>query len=200
MAGGVGCGRETAPFDDGTVIAPNANIPESVIIAKIREAADKPTGALTKADLEKVLWLQLFSYDITDLAPLAGLKKLRWLLLSSNKLTDEQLKHLAGLKDLFFLCLSNNKLTDITPLSELTDLQELNLSGNTVSDLAPLAGLKKLEKLILSYNQITDLTSLTGLARLKELLLFKNPGLTNAKIAQLQNALPRCEIKHDPDK
>ena len=55
------------------MIAPNKNMPESVIIAKIRDAADKPTGELTKEDLEKVLWLQLFAYDITDLTPLAGL-------------------------------------------------------------------------------------------------------------------------------
>ena len=69
-----------------------------VIEAAIRTAAKKPTGELTKADLEKVTELNLRYKQITSLTGLEKLTQLKMLVLGYNQLTDvkglEQLTHL----------------------------------------------------------------------------------------------------------
>ena len=54
------------------------------IEAAIRQAANKPTGELTKVDLEKVTWLNFSGYQLTDVSALAGLKQLKLLDLQGN--------------------------------------------------------------------------------------------------------------------
>ena len=55
------------------------------------------------------------------------------------------------------------------------------------------ADLEKVTHLNLSSNQLTDVKGLEKLTQLKVLGLI-NPDLTKAQIAELQKALPNCEI------
>ena len=55
---------------------------------EIRKAANKPTGELTKADLEKVTRLELRVKKLTDVKGLQKLTQLKFLFLEDNKLTD----------------------------------------------------------------------------------------------------------------
>ena len=104
-----------------------------VIEAAIRKSIKKPEGELTKADLEKVTWLNL--YD--------------------NRLTD--VKGLEKLTELTLLNLDDNKLTDVKGLEKLTQLKTLNLSGNKLTEVPK--GLEKLTKLkFLVLNNNPDLT------------------------------------------
>ena len=89
------------------------------IEAAIRKRLKKPTGELTKADLEKVN-----SLDIR-----------------SNQLTDGT--GLENLTQLTKLGLGRNRLTDVTVLKELTQLVELNLGGNPSLTKAQIAELQK---------------------------------------------------------
>jgi len=73
-----------------------------VIEAAIRKAAKKPTGELTKADLEKVTRLSLKNIQLTEVPK--GLEKL-------TQLTS--------------LHLWKNQITDLTPLKDLTQLTTL---------------------------------------------------------------------------
>ena len=77
-----------------------------VIEAAIRKAAKKPTGELTKADLEKVTRLYLHDNQLTDVKGL------------------EKLTQLDGLQ------LENNQLTDVKGLENLTQLTSLHLWQN----------------------------------------------------------------------
>ena len=61
-------------------------------------------------------------------------------------------------------------------------------------------GLTQLKLVILIGNQLTDVTALKGLTQLTELHLLGNPDLTKAQIAELQKALPKCEIFSNPTK
>ncbi len=65
-------------------VVPNSPKAKAAIEAAIRKAVGKPTGELTKADVEKVTRLDLEGNQITDLKPLAGLTKLELLYLSGN--------------------------------------------------------------------------------------------------------------------
>jgi Leucine-rich repeat (LRR) protein len=99
------------------------------IEAAIRRAAKKPTGKLTKADLEKVTELKLSYKQLTEVPK--GLEKLTQLTvldISLNKLTD--VKGLEKLTKLTFLSLYGNNLTSVKGLEKLTLLTELWLRDN----------------------------------------------------------------------
>ena len=96
-----------------------------VIEAAIRKAAKKPTGELTKADLEKVTELNLNRSQLTDVKGLEKLTQLKSLYLSQNKLTD--VKGLEKLTELTELWLYENQLTDVKGLEKLTQITKLNL-------------------------------------------------------------------------
>ena len=90
-----------------------------VIEVTIRKAVNKPTGELTKADLEKVTKLNFGGKNLTDVK---GLEKL------------------THLKRLF---LSGNRLTDVKGLEKLNQLTKLGLSENPALTKAQIAQLQK---------------------------------------------------------
>ena len=63
-----------------------------------------------------------------------------------------------------------------------------------------LEKLTKLTKLELRGNRLTSLKGLEKLTQLTELYLQRNPDLTKAQIAELQKALPKCDISSNPKK
>ena len=88
---------------------------QSAIVEKaIRKSLKKPTGELTKADLEKVTRLGLVSTQITDagLKELAKLKQLTVLHLAETQVTDAGLNDVAKMKQLKLLTLGRTKVTD----------------------------------------------------------------------------------------
>jgi len=56
------------------------------------------------------------------------------------------------------------------------------------------ADYEKVTRLYFSFNKLTDVKGLEKLMRLTGLDLNGNPDLTKAQIADLQKALPKCEI------
>jgi hypothetical protein len=179
-------------------VVPNSPKTKAAIEAAIRKTAGKPTGELTKADLEKMtgrdVLLDIRSKNITDLTPLAGLTNLVELQIGLNQITD--LTPLVGLTKLEHVAIGGNQITDLTPLAGWTEMHTLGLDRNQITDLKPLAGLKELKTLGLGVNQITDLTPLAGLTKLESLRLQYNPNLTKVEIDKLQKALPECKIEH----
>ena len=127
-----------------------ANIADPIVEKEIRkrlkflESTTKPTGELTKADLEKVDLLNLSENQLTEVPK--GLEKLT------------QLERLA---------LWKNKLTTVKGLEKLTQLTELHLNDNRLSNVKGLENLTQLETLNLRDNQLTDVKGLEKLTQLK---------------------------------
>jgi Leucine-rich repeat (LRR) protein len=119
-----------------------------------------------------VVMLDLDLNQISDLAPLAGLTRLRELRLLGNRITD--ISPIGGLTNLENLNLAFNQIADISPLSALTRLSSLSLSSNIIADISPLSGLTNLTWLSLGRNQITDISPLSGLHHLGMLSLSHN--------------------------
>ena len=149
---------------------------EKFIEAEIRYELNKPTGELTKADLEKVTELWLNGNQLTDVKGLEKLTKLKELYLAKNQLTN--VKGLEKLWQLTRLHLHSNQLTDVKGLEKLTQLTHLNLTSN----------------------KLTSVTGLENLTQLTHLYLENNPDLTKAQIDELQKALPKCTIISNPTK
>jgi len=91
----VGCGKKDDP--NTGVVNPNkpspkavpVNIADPIVEKAIRKSLKKPTGELTKADLEKVARLSLKNNQLTEVPKdLEKLNQLTHLILSNNQLTD----------------------------------------------------------------------------------------------------------------
>ena len=101
------------------------------------------------------------------------------------------------------LSLFLNRLTDpnaLAGLGELAKLEWLFLDYNTLPDISVLARLKKLKQLGLEGSRVKDVSALAELKQLEKLYLSFNPALTKSEINKLQQALPKCDIRHNAKK
>jgi hypothetical protein len=120
---------------------------------------------LAKLPLLEVVALN--STGITNLTPLAGLRKLRNL--NARFCPLPHLQALAGISTLQVLLCDSSSIEDLTPLCDLRALQQLYLSATQVNDLSPLSGLRALQGLTVASTQVRDLSPLRGLSALQRL-------------------------------
>jgi internalin A len=138
--------------------------------------------------------LDLTGLSVRDLRPIAGLPKLKKLVLDRNpvrdltplgKLTQLQvlsvnqssLKQLDGVETIVglqALSIDRTLVRDLGPIAGVVGLRELAARGNRLTNIAPIAGLKGLRYLALEHNRIEELTPLTFLTGLEELHLSNN--------------------------
>lgn len=141
--------------------------------------------------LKELKSLVLFNTRVTDLAPLAGLTRLQILNLSGTQITD--LAPLAGLPGLHILNLGRTRVTDFSPLASMVSLRILTLDSTQIIDLRPLMGITGLQNLNLNDTRITDVTPLSNLKALTTLQLYDTritdlaplAGLTDLETLQL---------------
>jgi Leucine-rich repeat (LRR) protein len=113
---------------------------------------------------------------------------------STGELTE------ADLEKVTKLYLHQTQLADVKGLEKCTQLTELWFQFNQLTSVKGLENLTKLESLSLNDNQLTDVKGLEKLMKLRRLYLTDNPDLTKAQIAELQKALPKCDILSNPTK
>ncbi len=149
-----------------------------IVEEAIREHLEKPTGELTKADLEKVTSLPLTATQITDAGfkELAKLKNLTYLNLTGIKITDAGLKEIAKCRSLKSLILWHTQITDagLKEVAKLQNLETLNLTNTQITD----AGLKEVAKL----------------AQLR-ILTLHDTQVTKAGVIELHKTLPKCGVR-----
>ena len=114
---------------------------DPIVERTVHKQLKKPTGELTKADLEKVKRLFLSGNQLTDVKGLEKLTKLMELRLDYNKLTS--VKGLEKLNQLTSLNLLGNKLTNVKGLENLTQLTYLHLRDNPDLTKAQIDELQK---------------------------------------------------------
>ena len=124
-----------------------------VIEAAIRRAAKKPTGELTKADLEKVTKLVLEDQRLLEV--------------------PKEVEKLTSLKE---LSLMKNRFYDVTSLEKFTQLEKLNLTGNQLTDVKGLEKLTDLRELFLRDNPSLTEAQIDQLQKaLPECLIYSDP-------------------------
>lgn len=133
-----------------------------------------------------------YHYTSATFAPLRYCTDLMMLDLGHCDITS--IEGLAGLKKLRVLILADNKISDISPLAGLEDLEYVELFLNRkIRDFTPLANKEKLVDLNIYYCPIQDVSPLMTCANLKRLWLGEC-GLDNGQIGKLRKALPDCRI------
>ncbi len=138
------------------------------------------------------------SLDLDDLSikrtSIPRLNLYQWL--RFEYIYGDKIKEIEGIQvltKLEVLSLTDNEIFDISPLAGLINLKGLYLSANNISDVSPLSSLNNLEYLSIYRNNISSLSALSNLKGLKFLNISGNPVSRN-EIANLQKALPNCEI------
>jgi len=128
-------------------------------------------GALAKLTSLQRLNLHGCPYDKDDLAPLAGLEKLRYLEVDDCGLEDE-IQPLAGLVNLTHLTIHEGRnLTSLAPLAGLTNLREIKINHvQKPLSLTPFSGMKKLQRLTV-WGPTTEIGSLASCENLTNLFL-----------------------------
>ena len=164
-----------------------------------------------------VAGLDFYNDKVVDLSPLAlrGLKVLKCL--SSGPAPGElsDLSPLVGLP-LVTLGFGNSQVADLSPLKGMP-LTELNCALSKVSDLSPIKSLRLKKLICFRATKLSDLSPLQGmpletlnivetkvsdltpLKECKNLQALKLNGcrVTPAGVAELQKALPNCNIEWD---
>ena len=137
----------------------------------IRQVLQTPVAPLTQADLLRLTELDASALDIVDLTGLEYCPNLTKLKMSWNfKLVD--ISNLANLKKLRYLSLHYNQVSDLLPIVELSQLTYLGIDGNPISDLSPVRSLTNLQRLDFNNSDLfADLSPLTPLQNLQILTL-----------------------------
>ena len=137
-------------------------MPDPALRAAVRQVLNVPEGvALQQRDMRQLTDLAIPSMAIAELTGLEHAAGLTTLVAIDNRISD--LRPLAGLERLRFLDLGGNQIEDVSPLQGLHNLEVLRLWGNRVRDVWPLAGLTQLRELWLNGNRISSFSHLDGL-------------------------------------
>lgn len=110
--------------------------PDSNLEVAIREAIDKPEGAIYLSDLQSLTDLVASQKGVSNISGLEYCSNLQGLVLTDNNVGE--ILPLSGLTSLKWLDLVNNNISDISPLTGLASLDWLPLGGNSISDISPL--------------------------------------------------------------
>jgi hypothetical protein len=128
--------------------------------------------------------------------------------LHGTQVTDAGLKELAGCKNLATLNLTESRkitgtgLKELSGLNKLTELHLFGARGLTPAGLNGLAGIQSLTTLHLDFTDVNDagLRELACLKNLTVLTLVNVAKVTDAGVADLQRALPKCKIQRRDDR
>jgi len=128
---------QQASAPTSTKVVPQNPIADPIVEKAIRERRRKPTGVLTKVDLEQVVYLDLTSTKITDasLTEVAKLTQLKSLYLNDTKITDVGIKKVAEMKQLTTLYFKDTQATDVgvKEVAKMKQLTKLDLRATKVT-------------------------------------------------------------------
>ena len=172
LMGAAGCGDDDAPI---TLRTSQDRGKDPLVVFDQLTVLDELDAQVTRNERREIVEVRLPEITDDELAQLKGLTHLRVLVLANTQITDLGLVHIERLSSLQILDISTTGITDtgLKHLKELTGLQQLHLTGTQITDagLVHLKDLADLQKLHLKGTNITE-------------------------VAQLQQALPNCEISH----
>lgn len=176
------------------------------------DASTSQLGNLSCLETASYLQIALFKNSrLTDTNGLKKTKRLLYLDISENRLTDTNmvslapaaaLKYLNASENLFYtlpefenvmlqeLNMSNNLLQTVRFGTFLGHLRILNLSDNQITEIRPLCMIPFLTNLNVSNNQLSELSSLYSIAVCQSLEILEISGNAFLKDARLGIALP----------
>lgn len=136
--------------------------------------------------------VRLYEGDIEALKYCTDLEALD---LGHNYLTNNDLEVIAGLTKLKILILADNKITDISALTTLKNLEYIELFMNKIPDLSPLTEMPALVDVNVCNTGVSDLSPLFELTGVKRLWYAMNP-FSRDQATAVKAALPDCQCNY----
>jgi Leucine-rich repeat (LRR) protein len=155
----------------GTSTHAEVRFPDSALEAVVREAIEKPTGAIQQSDLEGLTKITVYQSEVRDLTGVEHCTNLTFLNCQSNKI--EQIECLAKMPQLERAWLTHNNISDISALRDLPNLAHVSLGGNPIEDISPLNGKKSLRRLSLYSVKVSETETLATLTELEQLYISR---------------------------
>ncbi|XP_063044297.1 leucine-rich repeat-containing protein 49 isoform X2 [Engraulis encrasicolus] len=145
--------------------------------------------------LRRLVFLDLYDNQISELSGIACLSTLKVLMLGKNRI--QSICHLENLFKLDVLDMHHNQISVIENISHLSELRILNLAGNRISAVEGLTGLDSLLELNLKRNCITTVTEVDRLPCLQRLFLSCNSISSFEEVSCLGESPSLCELTLD---
>ena len=130
--------------------------------------------------LEDLKWmpylkqLVLRSTAVESLSPISYLSELEELIVTKQRVSQEDLTTIAALPKLSVLTLSQCYLSTVAPLSSATGITRIDLSGNTIRDLTALSHMQELSFVDIRSNAVDSLLVFHRKEKLTELYASDN--------------------------
>jgi Leucine-rich repeat (LRR) protein len=177
--------------------------PPRECLQELNVSGTKVTDLRPLFGLSRLRKLSLDRTPVTSLGPVAEMTDLQELSATGAPITDIALQALENMPNLRKLDLSRTGVTGrgLGYLARLPKLAQLSLAGSKVSDLVAeeVGALTRLEQLSLAGCTFSDagLKHLAGMSHLTQLDLTGTQ-VTGDRVADLQQALPKCRILTGP--
>ncbi len=154
----------TATFKDANVI------PDELFRKELNKGAFlRPSPymqSITAKDMGTLTYIMLPNKHIGNVDGIEYGTEIKSIQMTGNKVSD--VAPIAKLRKVTKLDLGSNSISDASPIAEMKQLKELDLGDNHINDISTFSALKDLESLTLSKNSwLTEIDALSGLTKLK---------------------------------
>lgn len=177
----MGCAKDDV--DESLLVV---SIPDAALSGAIKTALGLESDAsVTRDKLAELTELDAQSMGITEVAVLTGLEyavNLIHLNLGGNQVTD--ISPIAGLKKIEYLRFNDTPLADLSPIAGYTSLTYFNANtAVNITDISPLAGNTGLQQLILRNVPMGD-AGMDVISNFKKIyrLNMRNTGVTDITV------------------
>ncbi|TAH63384.1 MAG: leucine-rich repeat domain-containing protein [Gottschalkiaceae bacterium] len=151
----------------GCVESDVVHIVDNNLEIEIREILGKPTGDITKKDMEVLVVLDIKGKDIYSLEGLEHAVNLFYLGIVNKDSSLSDLRPISKLTKLTDLIIENAEISDVRPIKDLTNLTLLSLKNNNISDISPLKNLINLDLIDIEYNDVRDISTFSEFTQLR---------------------------------
>lgn len=193
-----GCFLYMALMREGLAGSRTVQFKEPLIEQAVRFTLDKPSGVITKENLESIEGIYILGSSIYASLDEFYNGKDEWFrngMISGGIQEISDLEEMPNLREVF---IGGQDVKDISPLKTLENLEQVEFFNNEIEDISPLKNKQKLFKTGFSFNKLKSIEPLTTCPRISSIDL-RSAGTFDRKPIESLNGLDLLDITCDSD-
>lgn len=193
-----GCFLYRALLQEGLIGGGTVQFKESLIEQAVRFMLDKPSGAVTKEDLERVEEIYILGSNIYATCDEFYNGKGEWYSKGMISGGIQDISDLEDMPNLRMVFIGGQNIKEISPLKNKEKLEQVEFHYNEIEEISPLGNKQNLIKSGLSFNRLTSIEALATCPKLYEIDL-RSAGTFDGKPIEHLNDLSLLDIVCDSD-